>query len=69
MSRQLNKHGAKVMKTTIELTNGYELRISTDGEYYRIFKNNELIYSDSANEDMYNEETATDFALIFINER
>lgn len=56
------------MKATIELNSGFELRLSIDGEYYNICHSRELIYSDSANEDMYNEYSAVSFAEDFLNQ-
>ena len=49
------------MKTQIEIKNGYQAELSLSGDYYKLTKNGETIYQDSANEDCYDEETAIAF--------
>lgn len=46
------------MKTQIEIKNGYQAELALSGDYYKLTKNGETIYQDSANEDCYDEETA-----------
>lgn len=38
----------------------WELRLSVSGDYWQVYHNDELVYADSANEDMYDFDCAVD---------
>ncbi|MCQ2232030.1 MAG: hypothetical protein MJZ30_09315 [Paludibacteraceae bacterium] len=56
------------LRDYIDLGNGYQAEVALAGDYYKLTKNGETVYQDSANGDTYEEDSAIAFFEYWIAE-